>query len=49
MVEVEREILATVFRFVLDCHAKKEGAEQSARNDTKEPKNDGAARTHPTR
>ncbi len=37
--EIAREVLVAVYGFVLDCHAKKEGAEQSARNDAKETDN----------
>jgi hypothetical protein len=34
--EAEYEALSTVYRFVLDCHARKEAAEQSGPNDAKE-------------
>jgi hypothetical protein len=37
--ESELEALATVYAFILDCHANRKGAEQSARHDAKETEN----------
>ena len=47
--ETEISALAACYRFILDCHAKKEGARPGAPDDTKESKHDGAATKNRTR
>jgi len=45
-VESELSALANVYRFVLDCHAKKEAAPESRPDDEKErSRNDSLAKT----
>ena len=36
--EAELNVLANVYRFILDCHAKKEAAHPAAPNEAKGPK-----------
>ena len=40
--EAEISALATVYRFILDCHARKEGGPATAPDDRKGPKHDPA-------
>ncbi len=43
--EAELNVLANVYRFILDCHAKKEAAHPAAPNEAKGPENARPART----